>query len=379
MSSPFQIRPSLDRKRLDFTNDCLKSFFGLSYFQVKVGADKPIEKIVWLYGLLSNYEKLACFEALYDIAKLIEYSYTLPKSIQKTLQNLKKNPQNLRTFFFELFIYRFLDENKITNEKKAQEGIQELEGLLDFGGLKFLFECRKVFIPKLKEVDLLRRVMTDLTLQAKTMKAGYGMIVSITLSRPIEGAHYNSFKNKIRTFFDRFNKSSGIKGIDYVVSDKFGEFKVENYSEATLVTLTELNKPDVLFYLKPLEFILPGVKAYYQAKSICNFSIFRYKIYEKLEEVLKEKKKQHKGSTYKQKVIFIDSEILPEFQWDLFAGPESYDPESIRRICQKLQLNAIVFIIKRTYTPNGPHVSADYYTSEEMMPIAERIKYLMEQ
>lgn len=320
ISSPLSIIQKVSRNKVSFIYDTLLSFFGEKYFEIKPYSDKPIEKISWLFSLLSNNNHIGCIGALYELVKLIQYSKTLDESIQKELHDLKKNPQNLRAFFFELFIYNLLDKNRIPNKKKTLVGRQVIEGSFIISNNEYLFECRKVFMPKIQELDIMRRLMTDFWQYGKTMKKGMGMICTINLKRPLSGRHRSHFETRIKQYFEDFNKLTHLSKnkIDYFVEDEFGDFKAIDYDEATLIEVEELKKYDILFYIIPPIIPIPEQPNRYGVKIICNFSVYQSKIYKKLENVLKEKKEQHKNSPFKNKILFIDSETLPEFHMGLF-------------------------------------------------------------
>ncbi len=84
------------------------------------------------------------------------------------MTQLKKAPEGLRNFFFELFIYQCLDAKHIPNIKKPIINNQELEGICVLNGEQYLFECRKAFLPNIEVIDILRRLMQYVTIQVRT-------------------------------------------------------------------------------------------------------------------------------------------------------------------------------------------------------------------
>jgi hypothetical protein len=376
ISSPLNITPLIERKKVDFIYQTLSGLLGNSFFKVATNQDKAIAKISWLFSLLSNYKNRSCIHALYDISRLIKYAEVLDQSIRKDLSDLKKNPENLRTFFFELFIYRLLDNNNVPNIKKPVINGQTLEGICKILGEEYLFECRKMFLPKINDLDIMRRLMMDIYKQGQKMKAGVGMILSISLRRPINGVHRENFAKKIQEYFKALNNIKTAVTIRYNLEDEFGSFSAIDYNEASLIEIKSKKNYDVLYYVKPPDMPIPDIPNFYQARIACNFSILESKIYKKLEDILKEKAAQHRNSPIKNKIIFLDSEMLPEFHMNLFQNEGMYHPEKVKSIYEKLNLKDILCVVRRKYSDKGIHVLVDTFCSEASKPVADYIKSL---
>jgi hypothetical protein len=277
----------------------------------------------------------------------------------------KNGAENLRTFFFELFIYRMLDANHIENDKKTIINSQTLDGTVMIDDKKFLFECRKVFLPRIGDLDIYRRLMMDIEKAIHEMRGGIGLIGTISMSRPIVAQHRSNFLEKIKLFFKRLKTEQKYSKIDYKHSDKFGSLDVIDYAEDMLVEIKSKEVYDLLFYIKPPLRRIQGIKDHYQVRIVCNFSISREMIYKKLEAVLKEKRKQHKSSEIKNKMIFLDNEILPEFHMNLFANESIYEPEMVRKAYDKLGLEEVLCIVKRGYNEKGPTFEIDVIAHDD--------------
>jgi len=50
---------------------------------------------------------------------MIKYLKSLSKSIQNNLKSLFKDPSQMRDMFFEVFVYRLLDFNRVENKKRT--------------------------------------------------------------------------------------------------------------------------------------------------------------------------------------------------------------------------------------------------------------------
>ncbi len=54
LSSPYNISQKINRTDVDFIYSTLQKYFGLPFFNIQSGIDKPINKISWLFGLLAS-------------------------------------------------------------------------------------------------------------------------------------------------------------------------------------------------------------------------------------------------------------------------------------------------------------------------------------
>ncbi|PJJ61002.1 hypothetical protein CLV45_2439 [Hymenobacter chitinivorans DSM 11115] len=304
---------------------------------------------------------LGSIGALYHIALLIQYAHTLESNIYDEIRRIKNNPRNLRTFFYELFIFNILDKGKIENKKKFTVGLQEIEGTCIINGKIFLFECRKVFMPKIEELDIKKRLMEVFYIKSRKINKGIGMICGIKMTRPITGNYRQSFEEKISTYFDNFNKHTGFNEIDYTVEDRTGTFTATNYNEASLIEAKEIKNYDVLFYLSPKE--NKGEMIHLIGGTQSMFQVPQTAIYKKLENILKEKKKQHINSIYKNKIIFIDTEIFPSLDMDIFQTETSFDVDMLKNVYNKVCRDTILIITRRIYHKEEPEIKvAAVYT-----------------
>jgi hypothetical protein len=377
-SSPFNPYSRIARKKVKFIYNTLLQFLGLNFFEVAKATDKAINKISWLFSLLSNSNKIECYHALNDICLLIEYSRTLDSSLQKELKQLTRNPENLRTFFFELFIFRLLDTRRITNSKKPVIDGQPLEGVLELNGKQCLFECRKTFLPQIEELDVKRRLMTDLWQLGQAQKYGRGMICTIQLSKPITPLHRDNFKQKLLTYFGRLNEISQVIKIDYKHTDELGTFTAIDYDVATLFEIQARKNYDLVFHVVPPEKPILGTPNLYHAKISCNFSVYHSQIYKKLETVLKEKMKQHRNISIDNKILFLDNEFLPEFHMNLFQNEGMYESDVVRRLHQKLKMKHILCIVRRYYTIKGTRILFDVIGPEHLQAETKQLELILQ-
>lgn len=377
ISSAFAITPKYKRSMVEFIYSTLKEFFGMSFFEVNGGTDKAINKINWLFGLISTNKSIPCYDALHDICLLINYSKTLDPSLQKELQQLKRNPENLRTFFFELLIYRMLDLSKISNIKKLVSGNQILEGTCELYGKTFLFECRKAFMPKMNELDVMRRLLMDISLLGQQMQGGVGMICTIKLTRPVTGAHRSDLADKLRQYFKKLGEIKSKVTIQYTHQGYYGSLSAIDYDEATLIEIQSKKDYDVLYYVIPPKIPVPGIPDLYRARISCNFFVDNSQIYKKLETLLKEKKKQHKNSSFENKIIFLDSESLPEFHMSIFQAEGMYDLELVKQAYNKVGLKDILCIVRRFYNDKGPFILADVIAPDHLQDAANMLRSLL--
>lgn len=377
ISSPMAITRQYERKKVEFIYQTLCDFFGLSFFGVNGGSDKAIDKISWLFGLVSTNKSIPCYHALYDVCLLIGYSKTLDESIQKEMKQLKKNPENLRAFFFELFIYRLFDFNRMANDKKVVAGNQVLEGTCELDGKTFLFECRKAFLPKIHELDIMRRILTDIWLLGQEFPLGVGMICTIKLTRPVAGIHLSDMREKLRGYFKKLSEIKSRVTIKYTHGGEYGVFSAIDYDEASLIEIQSKKDHDILYYVNPPRIPVPGVADFYRARISCNFFVSQSQLYKKLETMLKEKKRQHRNSAFQNKIIFLDSESLPEFHMNIFQNDSMFDLDMIKQAYDKVGLKDILCIVRRSYNKEGPYVQADVIAPDHLQDAAKMLQSML--
>ncbi|MEZ2442796.1 hypothetical protein AB6805_13825 [Chitinophaga sp. RCC_12] len=376
--SPLQITPHVEIANIEYIYTGLSKSFGLSFFDVTVGLDMQNEKIPWLFSLFANKDHIGCLEGLYHLTQLINYLEGLDNEIQKKFRSLINSPENLRTFFFELFIFHLCDKNKIPNDKKVWENGQELEGTMTINNNVFLYECRKTFIPKRDELDIVRRLITTLYQLIPNISKYIpgGMIWSITFKRPIllkPGQYVTKFSDCVDLFIKRLNTFEGIPDIQYEHDMDEGTFSAQNYSEANHFEIQNMKQFDIIVTQKP------GTQhGHFKLNITGNFGVYRTKIYKKLENAIRSKKKQHENSSFQNQIIFMDNEEFPEFNMPIFPNDNILDVKEIHRIYDKLSLKAILIILRRQYHTTGAKYSSLIFYPDHLREEAKFLETAIE-
>lgn len=357
LSSIFNYNKKINLRRSDVESvyGVLIDYFGSRYFI-------PDQKPNWIHSLLANHDKPACIAGVYELASMITYLKSLNKSIQKNFKSLFKDPSQMRDMFFEVFIYRLLDFNKVENKKKTKEGRQVQEGTCLINGIEFLFECRKLYAPNFVLLNTIRFSLETLYLKLGILNKGFGFIGTIKFKNKNDEQNQAIVESKIQKFIEGYNTEPYIHTIDYHDMEGSVEFSVINYSE---INNFEIEKDhyeyDVIFKNIPPVVTVPGMPNYYYAELTASFGIPRSKIYGKLLSAITEKRQQHAGSRHKNKIYFIDSEAIPSFNFAIFQVASMFDEEEISKVVDDLSEGEILCFIRRDYMSISPKVIISTY------------------
>lgn len=238
----------------------------------------------------------------------------------------------------------------------------------------YIFECRKAFLPKILELDVMRRIIKDIWQHGQTMMYDRGMICSIIFNRPIQGVHRSNFIDKFRKFLAELIKVDERDSINYQDNDEYGCFTAVDYNEANLFEVKAKKQYDVLLYVVPPTTSVKSISNFYEVKMLCTFSVYQQQVYKKLETILREKMRQHKKSPVKNKVIFLDSEIIPEFHMNLFHNEGLYDLDLIKKVYDKIKMKDVLCIIRRVYNEEETCVLVDIIAPDHLKKTADYLK-----
>ena len=366
-------RPVLLEK-IGFIYDRLRSNMGPNFFVVHPMIERPLEKVSWILFLLSNKNYRGAMGALLDISEIIDYVKGLGEDIQKEFRDQRRSALGLRSFFAELYIYRFLDRNGIPNKKKIMDRGHPIEGTCMLDGIEFLFECRKLYAPNLREMDIKFRLLRDLGMVPGSLKHGHPMICTVKFNGQLKPLYRNNFADKIRAYFRRFNALESMPDIRYDHADECGVFSARNYSAELLEEIKEKRDYELLFYLEEPVKLEDQDLTIFNGKILTNFNYTRTTLYKRLEKALAEKKQQHEDSAYPNKIIFLDSESMTEFYLGLFADPRSYDLDEVLRVYNNLHMTDIVCIVRRHFYNDNPLVFVDILRPESLSGPADELK-----
>jgi hypothetical protein len=376
-SSIFSIQRKYSREKIDLIYHQLLSLFPLKSFE-RTTVLIALDKRNWIHDLLARYHHSGSFNSLYEIAILIQYCDHFGEPLMSEIGKRKKDPQILRTLFFELFIYYNLDRSGIPNNKILKMGNQVVEGTCSIMGREFLFECRKLFTPQLHEFDIVVRLMKEIEKMLQSFQLMYGMIGVIKFKGKIQNRHYNEFRLRLEAFAACFKSGKfPLNNLNYIISDEFGTFEVKEFDEASKVEIEASNDYHVLFTVKPPKYVIADVPSLYLVAVDANYKMFKSKTYQNFESALKEKKEQHKGSTLKDKILFFDCEYLSEIQMGMFYSESFYDSNKILKLYNKLGLDYILCLIRRDYRHERPLIITDVYFRPNDLDTSKLLKQII--
>lgn len=373
-ASRFLLKARIEQGKLDFIRDTFLTSFSPRYFQIHPAREISSSKINWVKSLLLVPDRYSAVMALYEIALQIRYSKSFPVLWEEFLR-LRKNPINLRSFLFELFVYKTFDSSMINTVKKPVMGQQELEGYCTLNGKEFLFECKLPYIPGLDELFDVQRLMLDFFKQGSNKVPLNGYIAAVFFQRPFKDAHRKELGQKISNFYKGLPHGVDVE-IDYVDPGKTGRLEVKTYTKKRLDEMKRQDKADVLFYLTPTGEINNNGAVKMEGKLVGRFNILRDEVYEKLEDILKKEKKQHPPEVFPRKILFIGSESFPEFQFGLFQIDNMFDLNRVVELCNKLKLECIVCFVRKYYQDDHPFIKVDVIAPPELMAEAQLIKHI---
>ncbi len=362
---------------VQFVYFTLESYFGKEYFFVKAGTDKPLEKISWIFGLLSGFDKRSSLYALADICNLIQYMRIKAPQLIKGAEGLKKNPRKLRAFFYELFIYRVMDENEIVNKKLVDDDGQELEGTCNLDGREFLFECKKVFLPDLELLDISRRLMEGVIVTNHSVVPVAPNIYQFNFKRPVSVNQLPVLIKKYNDFVGRIENRYAAVAEELEDECANGSLTISRNTKELLEQVRKVKNYDVLcVFDEPVQ--LPDGQISGRFGLFANFAVAQSKIYKKLEDVLKKVHRQHRDSVYENRIIFIDSESMSEFQMGVFQNENMFDLEWIKRLHKKMGLTEILCITRKEFTDTAGLLAVNVITPEGEESMEKIIKDLFQ-
>lgn len=366
----------LDRNQIESVFQIFADYFGLDYFDLTTPEIDVESESSWVHYLLVNHKRPACIAALFETANILVYLQTLSKSIQRKFKTLFADPRQFRDLFFELYVFRLLDYNKISNQKKAMEGDKELDILCNINETEFLCECRKIYAPDVNLLEIQKYFMEKLYLGLTKLNKGFGLIGTIKFTNFNDIHAKKKFDERLTKFITEFNEKK-FNTIDYHDKDENGEFSVINYTAANNVeTENNFSQFHIVFKIIPPFNITPGIPNHYNVDLKCNFSIPQYKVTRKLLSTITDKQKQHAGSKYAHKIYFIDSETIPDFSIPIFRMDSMFEEEKIQEFLNEFAENEIVCFIRREYMDDLPKVSIKAFGKNINENVKQRLENL---
>lgn len=359
----------------------MKTTFGPKFF-FSQEENIQIHDQNWLHQLLVNTKQKGSFLLLLDYAKLIDYATSLGTEFFHRIKQLETNLDNLRSYFFELFTYRLLDNNGIENVKRTIEGNQEQEGRCNIAGSDFLFECRKLYLPGSIELDVKKYIATHLVMKIKQeFNVGIGVLITVRFKRVVSNKSKAIFREKIDRFFRKLEIQKGrFHSIDYEDQDDNGVFKVSDYSIDQRLELENDKGCDVFCYLAPPGIITPGVPNHFVFHVSTSFTKDNSQVTDYLLNKIKEKKRQHNTSNFTKQIFFFDNEAFPGVRMSLFPMAKSnfeINEKIVQTYIDESSSDVILCIINRNYTHSKPIIEIKTFCKPHLNNIKATLQHLI--
>lgn len=125
-----------EQQKLDFIRDTLMTSFSRKYFQIYPGREIASTKINWIRSLLLASHRLSAVKVLYEIALLLKYCNAI-HALWTEFEDLRDNPINLRSFFFELFIYKTFDDASYRRLKSRLQASRSSKAIVRYAERSF--------------------------------------------------------------------------------------------------------------------------------------------------------------------------------------------------------------------------------------------------
>ncbi len=357
LSSPLSLARKLEREDVIFIYNTLNDYFGPDFFTLKILNKDLHPELNWIHFLLGNFEKKACVFALFEIANILLFLKGLSKSIQKKFKSLIIDPRQFRDMFFELYLFRLFDYNEIQNLKTPKEGKKVLDITCVINNKEFLCECRKLYNPDFQSIKIKISVFEDLLLLFQKLERCVGLIGTIKFTQPLDKCINVIYRKKLLKFINEINKNN-YQSIEYKDIDKFGELLIKDYSVINNLEVERTSSEfDIIFKIIPPFSIIPNARNNFRIEIAGNNFIPQWKINRKLFTTLLEKKKQHVNSKFINKIYFIESESIPDFDFPIFKIDAMFEQdEFIEFIKDNFSEKDIICFIKREYVGDYPKV-----------------------
>lgn len=361
------------RKDIEWVVGVLSSYFGNDFFVVPTEntSAKTIESSNWIHNLLVLHRPSSIL-ALFEICNLLVYLQKQDEKLQKQMRSTIRHIHKFQDLFFEVYVYRILEFNRIPVEKKAMKGNQELEGRCEINGKKYLFECKKPTFIYMPELEAFVQIIQEFRINFSKLQNGKELVGYVQLKKDPKQAK-NEAVQKIKKFAK--NPKSFAGTIDFHYESEFVKIRIENYDEVKYIEYTTQDlQPRVIFKILPPIVVVPDTENLYRFFIEYDFSAEHNKIIDKLLDALDKKRKQHSESKREGRIFFFDNEHLGDFKLPLLPISGIENDEKIMEYLNTKETEDILCIMDRNFLSSPPKIGIKVYCKDE----SEEVKKVLE-
>jgi hypothetical protein len=387
--SPFQYTQEKRYSKSDILEivQIFQDFFDEEYFDVPYEklAVRSNPQVYFNRNLLFNYMTINSTDSYYvisEIASLLKFSKEKFPPVYTNLSANRKNPDDLRSYLYEVFIIRLLYYNGYPLVPKPEIEIgnktKELDGIVKINDKHCLIECKKTHVVEKNRYDyLVSSLLNYFHFWMQHQQEHFAFILAPKNEEKKLGEYKKVVTEAFRNYYKKLLKGERPENpyiielenetLLHIEEKKPGLF--ENVSKTIKVPYSFLN-----VYPPPTG--LNKEKNNYQFHFGITTSFTKDEAFKNFIQKLENKRKQHKEIKGIPKIFFFDNERL-------YLGEPEPIPEfllSSDRITNYLankNIEEIIVITTRIYDRDQPaKCRLDIFHNETNKEIAEALKRL---
>jgi len=356
MSSGILINTPFYNDDIDRIYNTLVEYFKLEYFEIT-----PESKSNWLYFLLATPKSKSCIINLFEIVKIIEKIKTFPKSRRRKIRTILHEPNQLREAFFEVYIQLVFEFNKYSVSSNKSDKGKPLDLVLYDNGNEYLIECTKLYMPHNERMLVLFNVLSKVMEIINSSNRNVVAIQSVVTIRVYEYNSENLIKSVEVLYFDLLSaivRKDFIRGT-LILKSPEAELQIDTSSEVFEEYYSEK------FYQPFVKFCFTHNKEFNRViiETKIHNNVSNENIFLKTRRVILDKIIQHRAANYKNKILVIDCETIPELDQAAYRDSVSYKKDDIETILKEVATDESVAIIMRDYSGERPAIRLSQFAT----------------
>lgn len=332
----------VDRNVVLNTKQTLLEFFGQDFFELDTFSEflrlEDPEGSNWLHALLTSDHSKA-INQVFELVSIIDYYQQKDREILTDLKNFAylKSFRQFRDYYFELFTFYLFDRHNLKNIKKIKdEEIKDIEGVVTILGNECLFECKKLYYNKVKNLKFNVQVIRKLA--ERFSKKSYPIIISITYDELVFNFADKVVKEVNKIIHSWENNQSPLI---LPIKNSYYEGKIELYAEP----YSEGRVEELVMEAKGKNYVVLGIRPDFQEFVQRHGHFLQYvnsevsssetEIRKYLIKAIDNKRKNRSNSQYEYRIYLFESENYPGFDRGLLS-PNGLSEETVRDISRYL-------------------------------------------
>lgn len=352
LSSPLAIRPTLERKWVNYIPSMLLNIWEDDFFYLDIFEAIEKNQLHFIHSLIYKFDKASFYRAL-EVCLLIDYAKSRNPEQYEKLKSVKGMTERVRDVLCELLVEFAFLEAGFSYEAGPRRGRQILEGYAMVKNEQFLVECKNKYSMSEERFNVIRYFTARLSNIFKTIQPRLECVGCMEIN---QNRFYTQDLHKPIKRLEQFFSNPGSYHPQITIEENGVTIVIHPGTRENLLKFDQGElKADVRFAIRNTFELDPKANIIFRLQISHSQRSSRKKLSQKLLKTVKEAREQHLEEGCFGRIFCIFNEFYNDLRPPLLVNTENFVPD-VENYLKDRSASDIVILVDRSFNLGLPKI-----------------------